>query len=336
MMPPVTRLLAVALLAGCAQLGSEREPPSPLDFSFDGPGRLVLIWQVPDGEGGVSARLVVHDSDGARALPISGAAEARWLGPDALILSLAARSDDPSRWGLTELVVLELERPEPLRLAAPRRHFNLEPSPDRSWLAVGVEVSERGDSDLEIWYVGGEPQVVARRREPFDEPRWSPDGAELIVSRAIQDPEAEEPSASLGGVGFAWPRLFRVRRDLGAAPILVRDGEPEGHLSPGGSFPLWWDRAGIFARQRRGLVRCDPGERGCVLVYDPGENRRVVDGRKVGDDTALLLVLDTGSEERLASEIHRVDLATGSRSLAFRTPPSAYVTDIDWTATAAE
>jgi hypothetical protein len=330
-MPPGAVLLAIALLAGCAQLGAERRRPSPLDFAFEGPGRLVLIWQVPGSEGIVSTLLAVYDADGARSLPISGAVEARWFGRDALILSLDARSDDPTQWGLTELVVLELDRPEPLRLAAPRRHFNFEPSPDRSWLAVGVEVGERGESDLEIWFVGGEPQVVARRREPLDEPRWSPDGVELIVSRAIQDPNADETSASLGSVGFAWPRLFRVRRDLGAAPVLVRDGEPNGDLSPGGSFPLWWDRAGIFARQRRGLVRCDPGERGCVLLYDPGENRRVVDGRKVGGDSALLLVLDTGSEERLASEIHRVDLATGSGSLAFRAPPSVYVTDLDWT-----
>jgi hypothetical protein len=291
-----------------------------------------VIWEVPDGAGGATELLALYDAGGARPVPIADAVEARWIGTDSLLLSLRAPSDDPMQWGLTELVVLGLEPRELFRLAAPRRHFNFEVAPDRNWLAVGVEVNERGESDLEIWYVGEEPQIVARRREPLDEPRWSPDGVELVVSRAMQDPDAEESetSASVGGVGLAWPRLFRVRRDLGAAPVLVPDGEPGGGLAPGGSFPLWWDPTGIFARQRRGLVRCDPDRGGCVLLYDPGDERRVIDGRRVGEDSALLLVLDTRSEKRMASEIHRVDLATGSGALVFRAPPGVWVTDIDW------
>jgi hypothetical protein len=332
-MLPALPLLALALLTGCAELPLSGRAVSPLDLGFGGPGRLVLIWEVPDAAGESTKLVALYDADGARPLPVPHAVEARWLGPEALVLGLHTASEDPTRWGLTELVVLGLEPQELLRLAAPRRHFDFEVAGDLSWLAVGVELNDRGESDLEIWYVGGEPQIVARRREPLDEPRWSPDGVELVVSRAIRDPDAEEIESSpeLGGIGLAWPRLFRVRRDLGSAPVLVPDGEPGGALAAGGSFPLWWDRAGIFARQRRGLVRCDPGGGGCLLLYDPGEERRVVDGRKFGDDEALLLVLDTASEERLASEIHRVDLATGSGALLFRAPSGVWITDIDWT-----
>ena len=119
---------------GCALAGSRRSA-SPLDFAFAGPGRLVLIWQHTDDEGDVARLLAVYDASGARPLPISGAVEARWLGPDTLILGLDAPSEDPTRLGLTELVVLELGDSQLLRLAAARRHFNLEVSPDRSWLA---------------------------------------------------------------------------------------------------------------------------------------------------------------------------------------------------------
>jgi hypothetical protein len=324
--------LALLLVAGCAGPPAAPDPIAPLDWRYAGTGRLALVWEAPAPDGDLRRLLTVHDRHGATPQPLSGVAEARWLENGALLLSLDADSDDPAQWGLTELAALDVEAGVLLRLVPPRRHFDPEISPDGEWLAVGVELNERGESDLELWYLAGEPRRVASLRQPLDEPRWSPDGADLVVSRAIQDPNAEasESSASFAGVGLVWPRLFRMRRDL-ARLRLLPDGAPGADLSPGGSYPLWWDARGIWARQRRGLVRCDPGGSGCTLVYDPGEERRVFDGRRAGEGSALLLVLDTRTPERLASEIHRVDLATGAGATLLRAPPATYLLDLDWT-----
>ena len=57
-----------------------------------------------------------------------------------------------------------------------------------------------------------------------------------------------------------------MRIDLGD-PELIHDGVPGGPPAIGGSLPLWWDEQGLYARQRSGLVRCDPTRGGCVTVY---------------------------------------------------------------------
>jgi hypothetical protein len=326
-------LLAVALLAGCATLSREPRTISPLAFPFEGPGRLVTIWRVETAGGGLESQLVVYDADGALRIPITGAVAARWLDSETLLVSLEVESEDPAAWGLTEIVGLHVDESRLVRLMAPRRHYDFEVSPDRTWLALGVDVNDQGDSDLEIWYLGESPQVVASRREALDAPRWSPDGVELIVSRALQDPDAEtsDTSVSVGSVGLAWPRLFRLRRDLGTSLQPVSDGDGPGRLIGGGSLPLWWDAAGIWARQRRGLVRCDPGGEGCDLIYSPGEDRRVLEGRRVGADEALLLVMQVESRERLATEVHRVSLVPGAGSAVFQLPPGSRLSGLDWT-----
>jgi hypothetical protein len=304
-----------------------------------------VIWVLVDAEDEVDRLLVVHDRDGATRVPITQAREVRWLDAQVLLLSLEVAPEDPLQWGQTEIAALDLRVKRLLRLMSARRHYNLEVSPDRAWLVLGVEVNDRGDSDLEIWHLDTKPQRVATRREPLDEPRWSPDGVDLVAARAMQDPDAEESdtSAAIGGVGLVWPRLFRLRRDLASGRSMLSDGPPGAEraggtertagLEPGGSFPLWWDSSGIFARQRRGLARCDPDGGGCSLVYAPGPERRITDGRRLGRH-AMLLVLDTTRGERLPSEIHRVDLETGAGEVVFRGRPGVYVSDLDWTGAA--
>ncbi|MFQ5697261.1 MAG: hypothetical protein ACE5IL_03125 [Myxococcota bacterium] len=334
---PLAGMLVVAFALSCAHRPPDVREVVPRDLQAPQSGRLAVIWQIPDDEDELHAELFVYDAKGAEPIPMAGASEVRWTGPDSLLLALDAISEDPSAWGASEIVSLELAPRALRRLLPARRWFNLEPSPDRRWLAIGEQLDDRGESEIQVRFLGRDLPVVARRRFAGDEPRWSPDGRELVVARTLQDPDAptNETSASLGGVGLAWPRLFRLRRDLVGPRSPIADGAPGEPLVAGGTLPLWWDSRGIWARQRRGLVRCEPArdarEVGCHAIYDPGPGRRVLDGRPLGRSEALLLVLDTASDERLASEIHTVDLERGLGLAIVRAPQGVYVSDLDWT-----
>lgn len=308
----------------------------PPELRLSRAGRLAVIWQVPDGEDELHPELYIYDSESAERIPVAGVSEVRWNGPSSLLLSVAAASEDPAEWGLSEIVSLELEPRALRRLLPARRWFNLEPSPDRRWLAIGEQLDDLGESEIQVRFLGRDLPVVARRAFASDEPRWSPDSSELTIAQTIQDPDAgvNETTASVGGIGLAWPRLFRLRRDLSGPAILIADGVEGGSLVAGGTIPLWWDSQGLWARQRRGLVLCEstPNARatGCRAIYDPGEGRRILDGRPLGSDAALLLVLDMESGMRLASEIHAVDLDRRSAFSTTRAPRGVYVSDLDW------
>ena len=322
------RILALALATGCAAA-------APYDVGFRGPGRLALIFE--DAEAVRS--LVIADASGSREIARGvEPRDARWIEPEQLLIVL---EDPPEEFGLppTRLALLSTRDATLSEIDGPRQHYDPEPSPDGRYFSVGVDIAEIGDSDLEIWELGGVRARIASRSQPLDEARWSPDGRELVVSRAVAD--RIESEGGIGGGGFAgvsfpWPRLFLLRRDLGT-PRPIRDGATPGALAIGGTLPLWWDAAGIYARQRSGLVRCLPAEERCELVYSPGEWKRVIDGRAVtpvgsgnSGGVAWLLVALAETPRLVPTEIHRVDLATGRGRRVYAAPPGVVLVDIDW------
>jgi hypothetical protein len=320
-------LLTCAALAlfGCAALG-RAQPRSAYDVGFRGPGRLLLVFEAEH-----ERLLVVQDAGGVRRVAADAPRDARWVGRERLLVVSELPPTDGYGLPDTRVVLIDLASGEERALLGVGRHYDPEPSPDGRWLAIGADVGELGDSDLEIWSLEGEVERVAVRHQSVEEPRWRSDGRMLVASVLMADPESQaEAGGSYGSTAFSWPRLHRLRRDLGD-PERLADGEAPDSLAPGGSLPLWWSDAGIYARQRRGLVRCDPEGSGCELVHAPGDKRRVVDGRAVGHEAWLLTVEASDAfDRRLPDEILRVDLHSGQGRVVYRAPEGLFLRDIDW------
>lgn len=326
--------ISVGLLGaplGCAS--------SPYDVGFRGPGRLLLIFESATQE----RALVVSDRKGIQRLSVERPRDARWVTPGT-ILVLSEEIPEEFRLPRTHLLHIQMgaDRERVRIIDGPRRHYDPEPSPDGRWLALGVDIAEVGESDLEIWELGEAFERIASRAQALDEPRWSPDARALVASHPIPDPLEGEDSlgGGFGGVSFPWPRLFRLRRDLGH-PTLLHDGATPASFARGGTLPLWWAAEGIYARQAIGLVLCAPERGTCTRVYAPGADRRVVDGRgilpsKSAEDSslheALLLVARAETPRLFPSEIHRVDLDSGEGEILFRAPEGVLILDIDWIA----
>ncbi len=323
--------LAVVLALACPS----RAPTERYDAGFRGPGRLVLIFEPADPE--VPRAIVVHDADGARALPIEGPRFARWLSPHELLVSREVAADEPYGLPRTELLRVDVSSGRATRIAEPARYFDVEPDPSGERIALGLEVDDQGESDLLVLALDGpRSRPVAGRNQPLDRPRWSPDGASIVILQTIPDPDGadSETALSIAGQTVSWPRLFRVASDLSGPLTPLRDGDPGEALVPGGTLPLFWSARGIHARQRRGLVRCDPAGSGCTPTWRPDADKRVVDARGQGPDAALVLVRDhsQSSDLDLPRELHRVDLGRGEAELVYRTPVDLYIAEIDWIA----
>ena len=321
--------LAFALLLACSQYS----PASRFDAGFRGPGRLAVIFEPAAPE--APRAVVIHDASGARELAITGARAVRWLSSNELLVSRETAPDEEYGLPRTELVRVDTRSGRITPIAEPARYFDAEPDPRGERVAVGLEVDDQGESDLLVLALG--PAVskpVAGRNQPLDRPRWSPDGAALVVLQTARDPEEEdsETGLSFGGQEVAWPRLFRLPSDLRGPLVLLRDGDPGKAMVAGGTLPLFWSATGVYARQRRGLVRCDPAGSGCALVWTPGAKRRVVDARGAGGNEALALVRDHSakSELDLPRELHRVHLDSGHAELIYTAPDGVYLAEIDW------
>ena len=321
--------LAAVFVLACWPL----EPAARFDAGFRGPGRLALIFEPADPE--AKRALVVHDANGARELPVDGARAARWLSAHELLVSRETPSEEPYGLPQSQLVRVDTRSGRVTPIGEPARYFDAEPDPRGERVAVGLELDDQGESDLLVLALETPTQKpVAGRNQPLDRPRWSPDGASLVVLQTLPDPEGEdsETGLSFGGQEVSWPRLFRVSSDLRGALALLRDGEPGQALAAGGSLPLFWSARGIYARQRRGLVRCDPEGSGCALVWTAGAQKRVVDARAAGGETALVLVRDhaASSELDLPRELYRVQLDSGRSELLYTAPQDVYLAEIDW------
>ena len=293
----------------------------------------MLIFEPADPE--IPRALVVQDARGARELRVERPRAARWLSTRELLVSREVDSEEPYGLPRTELLRVDAESAIATPIAEPARYFDAEPDARGGRIAVGLEVDDQGESDLLVLALdGARATPIAGRSQPLDRPRWSPDGASLVVLQTLADPDGEdaETSVSVGGQAIAWPRLFRVPSDLRGALAPLRDGEPGQAPAAGGTLPLFWNARGIYARQRRGLVRCDPSGAGCEKVWSPGDRRRVVDARAAGPDAALALVRDHAepSELDLPRELYRVDLVRGEAELVYRAPPDLFLAEIDW------
>ena len=318
-------LLALALCA-CAQ-GATRAGPAQ-GLRLTGPGRMLLVFEHAKGR----RELVLLEPGGARRVEIPAFLEARFATPELLALILEASAPRDAALGATQLALHDLANGTTRRFGPVGRHYDIEPSPDGRFLAVGSERAEVGDADFEIWSLEGDPEKLASRAQSLEEPRWREDGRALAVALLMQDPESDsDTGGGFGGQSFSWPRLHRLRRDLGR-PELIPDGAEPGQLAPGGSLPLWWDARGLFARQREGLVRCDPERGGCARVAANEPGRRVVDGRPVGAREAWLLTVEASDafDRREPDAIVRVDLETGAVLMRWRAPPGISVQDLDW------
>jgi hypothetical protein len=258
--------------------------------------------------------------------------EARWVGDASILVLEELAPADGFGLPRTRLRIVDLAGRALAEIGEPGQHYDAEPSPDGAWLAVGVDAEGTGDSDLEIWSLSPPRERVALRHQSFEEPRWRYDGMALVVSVLMPDPEGDDGlGGGMLGTSFQWPRLHVVRRDLGD-PTLLWDGADASHLAPGGSLALWWDEDGIFARQRQGLVRCDPAAGGCETIYRSEPSRRIVDGRRAGDHEAWLVTVEARDafDRSPPDELLRVDLRDGRLLSRWRPPPGEAVTEIDW------
>jgi hypothetical protein len=320
------RALLALWLSACAHL------PAPSLPAFEGPGRLLLLIE-RDG----ARELALLGEGGPRVLDARAlggvASQVRFLDRDSLLLLLEVASGDEFGLPDHQLRVLALGQRRSHPVGERGRRYDPEPSPDARYLAVGAELPGLGDSDFEIWSLAGEPERIALRHQSLEEPRWSPDGLALVASLLMADPETDEDTGGgFAGTALTWPRMHRLRRDLGD-PELIWDGERPETLAPGGSLALWWDARGIWARQNRGLVRCELAARRCALVFAAPEGRRIVDGRAAGADVAWLLGVEARDafDRQLPDEALRVSLATGELLARWRAPPGTAILDVDWT-----
>jgi len=320
------RTVLLALLwSACAHT-----PPPSLP-RFEGPGRLLLLLE-RDG----AREVALLGAAGPRVLAareLGGAvSDVRFLDRDSLLLLLEVPGGDEFGLPDVQLQLHDLRDGRSRTVGPPGRRYDPEPSPDGRFLAVGADLPGVGDSDLEIWSLDGRPERIALRHQSLEEPRWRPDGFALVASVLMADPEGDEDTGGgFAGTSFTWPRLHRLRRDLGD-PELVWDGETPGSLAAGGSLALWWDGRGLWARQNRGLVRCELAARRCRLVFAAPEGRRIVDGRATGADAAWLLGVEARDafDRRLPDEVLRVSLASGELLGRWRAPPGTLILDIDW------
>lgn len=302
---------------GCAHAPALPEGPTR--------GRVLLVLE-RDG----ASELHVLDRDGARRVGNVAPREARWVTPDTILVVVEAPAEEEFHLPSTRLRLVDAGGRPRGGLGGPGRHYDVEPSPDGAWLAVGVEAPGVGDSDLEIWSLETRERV-ASRAQSFEEPRWRPDGRALVASVLMADPESDDDlGGSMLGSSLHWPRLHRIRRDLGD-PSFLWDGADARSLAPGGSLALWWDADGVFARQRGGLVRCDPMTGGCRAVFTPDADRRVVDGRRVGPHEAWLLTVEASDafDRRQPDQLLRVDLRDGRVLSRWRTPAGVTIREID-------
>jgi hypothetical protein len=210
--------------------------------------------------------LVLLEPGGSRRLELPPFREARFAKPDLLLLVLEAGQPEDSVPSATQLALHDLATGATRRFGPAGQHYDPEPSPDGRFVAVGSERPEIGDADLEIWSIEGEPEAVALRAQPLEEPRWRGDGQALAVAQLREDPESDDDTG--GGFGLsslAWPRLQRLTPELRQSVQI--EMRPPGQLAPADPAACG-TRAGS-SRQSGGSCAATRNG-GCTRVYAPG------------------------------------------------------------------
>jgi hypothetical protein len=325
----VAALAALALGAACGDANRD-----PLALGFAGPGRLAVLWELPGPAGEPERALVIYDREGARRIAADSPQSVRFLSRASMLVALEAPAARPEDWGRSRLALLDVESAALRPFGEVRRWFDPEPAPDGRLLAVAVQVSEQGDSELEIWGLDAEPERLAVRPEPLDEPHFSPDGFDLVAARSVQGAGDDdgEGGPSFAGIEVPMPRLFRLRRDLIGPARMLADGVSADASAPGGTLPLWWDARGIYARQAGALVRCAPRGEGCQPVWAPPAERFLADARPFGERGAILALADSSnSRERSPTELRVLELESGDDEVLHAPRPGRLILDLDWT-----
>jgi hypothetical protein len=316
-------IAAASALLGCAA------GAGPWDIGHRGPGRVAIVYERQDPDLGLTHELLVYDASGARRVAVPDPQSAHWLGRGALLVALRSRTAAEDYRTPVQLHRVDLASGASQPLGAAGFYFDLAPDPSGALLALGVEAGDLGDSELQIWDLAAPGEPLARRAQTLDRPRWSPNGRQLVVSQPRPDSDEAEihDGVSIEGVTISWSRLFRLRRDLIGRLRALYDGPPGGSLVPGGTLPLWWDDQGIWARQRAGLVRCNPDGSGCLVIYEPGALRSVVDGCAASGNAWL--IVRRGESGGAATEIHRVSIEGWGGSHVVHAPAGRSVAGID-------
>jgi dipeptidyl aminopeptidase/acylaminoacyl peptidase len=324
----VAAAVAIVLVAACSRYETAGVAPE-FRVPFRGPGTLAIVWHRGEPDEEPDRHLVVYAAGGAREIPLEQPTGVRFLSPHELLVSLELPASAIDQLPRTRLLRVDLRTGAREPLGAAGRYYDPAPSPDGRLLAVGVEVDDRGGSQLEVWDLGGERLRLGRRRESVEEPRWSPDGHSLAVAKMVQT--GGDEAVALSGVSLPSARMFRLRRDLFGRAEPLHDGPPGGSATVAGSFPLWWDEDGIHARQRDGVARCSPEGTGCRLEYRAPEGRRVVDGRPLERGRALLLLVEASelALNPVPLELALAHLAEG-RAGTLHVARGAHFLDLDW------
>lgn len=165
-----------------------------------------------------------------------------------------------------------------------------------------------------------EPTVIPKIR--VVDAAWSQDSAKMLLAIHLPTPEHRY-----------FPRLHILDVESGSI-TQIADAVPPLDLEPGGTRPLAWTAAGLFAHSQSRVLRCDPTGGGCTLVHEFEDWQRIRGGTAVGDGRAYVLVTDIRPNpfETRANELHEVDLLGGSAKLLVRMPDDVFLEDIDWIA----
>ncbi len=304
-------------------------PVAPWYEVDPGEGKLLLIREFAEKSGRRTV-LEVHTRAGTLIPDIERPLRARWIDANTLLVHVRTDDSTSSNASSSRLVRYDLSSKEATALPFAERPYDLEPSPTGARLAWGREAESSRARSFEVRSLAPSFSRLGSRSRGFKDPRWRPDGQQLVASLAVGALEAQGVSSTT-----APPRLHLLSPKLGEMRFL-EDSDQPGRLEPGGTRPLWWDSKGIWARQDRGLVRCDPSG-GCELVYRPEMDRQVAGGRPVGGGEALLLLVtkEAAALQRAPDAIHRVNLDTGEGQPAYLLEPGESFTDIDWISVAA-
>ena len=100
-----------ALVLACGHVTS----PLP---AFTGPGRLLLILE-RDGR----RELVVFDARGSQRLPLDAPREARFIGPDSLLVVSEVPAEEEFRLPNTQMRIVDLASGSTRALGEPARHY---------------------------------------------------------------------------------------------------------------------------------------------------------------------------------------------------------------------
>lgn len=304
--------------------------PAPgIDFiiPFDGRGKLVTVRAASPYHPDYSTATFVTARGTQHRVGIDKSRVTRWYGHDRLLHRIDVRRDAQTL--LSEYVLSDLNGQILQTLGGQGGAWGMQPSPDGSWVAM-LRTPDRGPTLLEVHALPANkeapfPELTPQPRpetKDFSHPTWSPDSKMLAVAAWPVEPS-----------GKLWPRLALYDFHTHAVQR-IEDGLVKGVREPGGTKPLLWTQAGLFAASDERILRCDPAGGGCTLFHTLAAHLRVHSAVAIGGGKALVLLRDLSADpfDTRAVEIHTLDLQQGGTQRLVRTPPGVFLESLDWIA----